>query len=115
MLLLQFLQFLALARDGKNDESFVAIDRFEFLQTDSCEFEPKEAVPTTTSSTTTTLEPTPPPNKWFDCNFKEDLCGWELSEVINGDMFAWNRTNGKELNEHNLEGPSKDHTDEPEG
>ena len=46
-------QIIALARRGNNEQSFVAIDQFEFLQDDICDFEPKEAWPTTVA----------PPNK----------------------------------------------------
>lgn len=55
-----------LAKKGNNDKSFVAVDSFEFKNTGWCEFEPKEAVPTTTSSTTTTPTiPTEPPKRNF--------------------------------------------------
>ena len=30
---------------GTNDKSYVAVDEFEFLQSDVCDFEPKEAWP----------------------------------------------------------------------
>ena len=50
---------------GTNDQSFVAIDQFEFLQTGlDCGIipdvaKPTEAPPTTTSTTTTTTPPPP--------------------------------------------------------
>lgn len=57
-------KFELFAKKGSNDKSYVAVDSFEFKNTGRCEFEPKEAVPTTTSSTTTTpTTPTEPPNR----------------------------------------------------
>ena len=39
-------QILVFAMRGNNDQSYVAIDQFEFLASDTCDFEPKEAWPT---------------------------------------------------------------------
>ena len=50
------------AEKGKNDQSFIAVDEFAFLQTTSCEFKPIEAIPTEPPPTTTTPEPTEPPS-----------------------------------------------------
>ena len=44
---------------GKNDQSFIAVDEFAFLQTPVCDFMPPEAVPT---EPPTTPEPTEPPS-----------------------------------------------------
>ena len=51
-----------MAENGKNDESFVAVDEFTFLQTDVCDFMPSEAVPTEPPTTPT---PTEPPGRKF--------------------------------------------------
>ena len=109
-----FLQIIALARRGNNEQSFVAIDQFEFLQSDTCDFEPKEAWPTTVAPpTTSTTEKKP--EHWLECTFQEDLCGWELSGAIDQDMFYWNRTNGEELEQNELLGPIFDHNEERNG
>ena len=50
------------AEKGKNDESFVALDEFAFLQTDLCEFSPSQAFPTEPPTTPT---PTEPPGRKF--------------------------------------------------
>ena len=55
---------------GKNGKDFVAVDEFEFLQSEVCELKPPEAkpiVPTTQPPTppTTTPEPTEPPGRKF--------------------------------------------------
>ena len=51
------------AEKGKNDQSFIAVDEFAFLQTgEGCDFKPKEAVPTEPPPTTSTPEPTEPPS-----------------------------------------------------
>ena len=106
-------QIVALARRGNNEQSFVAIDQFEFLQDDICDFEPKEAWPTTVAPPTTTTEKKP--EHWLECTFQEDLCGWELSGAIDQDMFYWNRTNGEELEQNELLGPIFDHNEERNG
>ena len=54
------------ARKGKNDQSFVTIDEFVFLQTPLCNFQPEAAKPTDappTAPPTTTPEPTEPPDR----------------------------------------------------
>ena len=48
------------AEKGKNDQSFIAVDEFAFLQTTSCDFNPIEAIPT--EPPPTTPEPTEPPS-----------------------------------------------------
>ena len=53
---------------GRNGKDFVAVDEFEFLQSEVCELKPPEAkpiVPTTQPPTppTTTPEPTEPPGR----------------------------------------------------
>ena len=51
------------AEKGKNDESFVALDGFEFFdQTEVCEFSPSQAFPT---EPPTTPAPTEPPGRKF--------------------------------------------------
>ena len=55
---------------GKNGKDFVAVDEFEFLQSEICELSPPEAkpiVPTTQPPIppTTTPEPTEPPGRKF--------------------------------------------------
>ena len=45
------------AEKGKNDQSFVAVDEFEFLQTEICEFKPDQAIPTEPPTTPTPTEP----------------------------------------------------------
>ena len=47
---------------GNNDQSYVAIDQFEFLASDTCDFEPKEAWPV---EPPTTPAPTEPPGRKF--------------------------------------------------
>ena len=47
---------------GRNKKSYVAVDQFEFLQTDACELHPPEA---TTPVPVTTAEPTEPPGRKF--------------------------------------------------
>ena len=108
-------QIVALARRGNNEQSFVAIDQFEFLQSDVCDFEPKEAWPTTAAPPTTTTTTEKKPEHWLECTFQEGLCGWELSGAIDQDMFYWNRTNGKELEQNELIGPISDHNQEQNG
>ena len=78
-------QIVALARRGRNEQSFVAIDQFEFLQTDTCDFQPKEAWPTTTVQPPTTTTPLKPEN-WLECTFQQNLCGWQLSGAIGKDL-----------------------------
>ena len=51
------MQVVIVAENGKNDESFVAVDEFTFLQTDVCDFMPSEAVPTEPPTTPTPTEP----------------------------------------------------------
>ena len=54
------------ARKGKNDQSFVTIDEFVFLQSPLCNFQPEAAKPTDappTAPPTTTPEPTEPPDR----------------------------------------------------
>ena len=54
------------ARKGKNDQSFVTIDEFVFLQSPLCDFQPEAAKPTDappTAPPTTTPEPTEPPDR----------------------------------------------------
>ena len=61
-----FLQISMVARKGKNDQSFVTIDEFVFLQTPLCNFQPEAAKPTDappTTPPTTTPEPTEPPDR----------------------------------------------------
>ena len=48
------------AEKGKNDQSFVAVDEFAFLQTDLCDFSPTQAIPT---EPPTTPVPTEPPGR----------------------------------------------------
>ena len=45
------------AEKGKNDQSFVAVDEFAFLQTDLCDFSPTQAIPTEPPTTPTPTEP----------------------------------------------------------
>ena len=61
-----FFQILMVARKGKNDQSFVTIDEFVFLQSPLCNFQPEAAKPTDappTAPPTTTPEPTEPPDR----------------------------------------------------
>ena len=61
-----FLQISMVARKGKNDQSFVTIDEFVFLQSPLCDFQPEAAKPTDappTAPPTTTPEPTEPPDR----------------------------------------------------
>ena len=46
-----------MAENGKNDQSFIAVDEFAFLQTAVCDFMPAEAVPTEPPTTPTPTEP----------------------------------------------------------
>ena len=55
-------QILVFAMRGNNDQSYVAIDQFEFLASDTCDFEPKEAWPV---EPPTTPAPTEPPGRKF--------------------------------------------------
>lgn len=98
-----------MARKGRNDQSYVALDDFEFLNSDECVFEPKEAFPATTTTSTTSG----PPSHWLQCNFQNDLCGWELGGAIDENMFYWNRTTGDQLIANQLGGPVADHDGNP--
>lgn len=99
------LKIAITAKKGTNEFSYVAVDELTFVQTDTCDFLPKEAWETTTS--TTTLKP----EDWFECTFQQGLCGWELSGAIDENMFYWNRTTGQELINLELPGPVVDHLD----
>lgn len=55
-------QILVFPIRGNNDQSYVAIDQFEFLASDTCDFEPKEAWPV---EPPTTPAPTEPPGRKF--------------------------------------------------
>ena len=48
------------AENGKNEQSFIAVDEFAFLQSGICDFKPPEAIPT---EPPTTPEPTEPPGR----------------------------------------------------
>ncbi len=92
----------------------MAIDQFEFQQTDECLFEPKAAWPTTTTSSSSTTSK-PADAKWYECTFQESFCDWRLSGAISDGMFYWNRTNGQELGANELIGPVSDHNNDPNG
>ncbi len=109
-----------IARRGTNPESYVAVDTFELIKSDTCEFLPKEALPY---------------NHWYDCNFQDGkkqlklvasmpnrkkmlfsgLCDWELSGAIDENQFYWNRTYVNELVSSGLYAPETDHTGSKEG
>ena len=86
-----------LASKGQNNQSFIAFDEVLFVQTDKCDFEPKEAEPlpsTTTTVTTTapstTSPPTEPPGPVIVCDFENDLCNWQAQP--SGDVtLNWER------------------------
>ena len=62
-----FFQIMVFAAKGNNKKSWIAVDEFEFLQSEICELYPPEAKPieptTTPVPTTTTPEPTEPPGR----------------------------------------------------
>ena len=68
-------QVVIFAEKGKNDQSFIAVDEFAFLQTEAgCDFKPKEAVPTEPPPTTSTPEPTEPPSGKGTSSVHKDWC-----------------------------------------
>ena len=56
-------RIVVMASKGRNVKSYVAVDQFEFLQTDACELHPPEAKPLTTPAPITTPAPTEPPDR----------------------------------------------------
>ena len=70
---------------GNNDQSYVAIDQFEFLQSDTCDFEPKEAWPTE-ETTTTTSTTTPKPEHWLECTFQNGRLEYAYNNHVDQDI-----------------------------
>ena len=60
-----FFKIKMVASKGTNDKSFVIIDEFVFLQTESCEFQPPEADPNLSTTPKTTPQPTEPPSREY--------------------------------------------------
>ena len=99
-----------MAKKGQNDQSYVAVDDFEFLQVSVCDFLPSEAKPTTstTAKTTTTSQ-----NEINECDFEdENLCGWQIFPAPPDFPFTWERTNGLILQENGVVGPAHDHAEQ---
>ena len=82
-----FIQVVIAAENGKNDESFVAVDEFTFLQTDVCDFMPSEAVPTEPPTTPT---PTEPPGRKFLIYLKS-ICssGFPFKKEVAQKFHIW--------------------------
>jgi len=75
------------ARKGKNDKSFVAIDEFVFLQTPICSFQPDQAKPTAAPPSTTTPVPTEPPDRKLFTKVFISLCVLTHAETFGKRCF----------------------------
>lgn len=107
----------------------MAIDDLEFAHDDECDFEPKEAFPTTPTTESTTTATEPPQRKmngrslkmWkfphklslytadFFCNFEVDYCDWVVTNTLD---YVWSRTTAELLESESVPGPQNDHNGE---
>ena len=82
------------------DESFVAVDQFQFLQVSKCDILPAQATPTPA--------PTEPPGPIIECNFQNNICQWTKITSDDSGNFQWTRHNSRQLLADNLPCPPTD-------
>ena len=83
-----------------NQNSFVAVDQFEFLQVSKCELSPAQAAPTP--------PPTEPPGPVILCSFEENLCQWNVVTNDDSGDFKWARKTPKILSNNGFPAPETD-------
>ena len=89
---------------GDEGEGYVAIDDFSFkIDAEVCETIPPEAVPNPTNAPTDV--PTNATDKFPDCSFQENTCGWTRDESQN---LVWMRTQVSDLASGGYDAPKQD-------
>ena len=83
-----------------NQNSFVAVDQFEFLQVSKCELSPAQAAPTPA--------PTEPPGPVILCSFEENLCQWQVVTNDDSGDYKWARKTPTILSDNGFPGPDLD-------
>ena len=94
-------------KHGDSTDGFAAIDSIFFDYSPAmsdCKVEPTEA--DTHPPTTTTTTTVPPGDKFPNCEFTEDECGWIVDTSSN---MKWIRTTVKDLGDMGYDGPTEEH------
>ena len=95
-------QIVVTTNKSGNQNSFVAVDQFEFLQVSKCELSPSQAAPTP--------PPTEPPAPVILCSFEENLCQWQVVTNDDSGDYKWARKTPTILSNNGFPGPEQDFT-----
>jgi hypothetical protein len=90
------------------------MDDFVATNEEMCDTIPIEAQPVQSTTPTPLPTTTSHHSELHECDFEQDLCGWELLPSPPDFPFTWNRTTGQKLSDLLIEGPRGDHLDRPE-
>ena len=85
---------------GQNDQSFLAVDQFVFLQESSCGIMPAQAAPTP--------PPTEPPLPVIECSFEQNICDWKVITNDDDGNYRWVRKKPTQLSNNGIPGPEQD-------
>ena len=102
------IAFQVFHANNNNERGYAALDAitFNYDTTEKCTLEPPNAAITTTPSPNTT--PNPGKDKFPNCKFESNTCGWVTDEYSN---MKWMRTRVEDLQDEGIYDPPKNNYD----